>query len=142
MVDGTMRGLPVPDPGTPDIRPAARYLQWLRRVNAVTVLAGVAMAIVWMVAQALMPAAIGKAIDAGIVHHDTTALALWAGALLGLGLIQAAAGIMRHRMAVYNWLSSSYRTIQLTVRQAGRLGGTLPKRVATGEVVSIGPSDI
>ncbi|OLE27254.1 MAG: multidrug ABC transporter permease, partial [Actinobacteria bacterium 13_1_20CM_3_71_11] len=55
---------------------------------------------------------------------------------------QAAAGILRHRVAVYNWLSAAYRTIQLTVRQAGRLGATLPARLATGEVVSVGTSDI
>ena len=49
---------------------------------------------------------------------------------------------MRHRFAVTNWLSAAYRTMQLTVRQATRLGATLPRRIATGEVVSIGTSDI
>jgi ABC-type multidrug transport system fused ATPase/permease subunit len=43
---------------------------------------------------------------------------------------------------VFNWLGAAYRTIQLTVRQAGRLGATLPTRIATGEVVSVGTSDI
>jgi ABC-type multidrug transport system fused ATPase/permease subunit len=62
--------------------------------------------------------------------------------LFGLGVVQAGAGIMRHRLAVFNWLSAAYRTIQLTVRHAGTIGATLPKRVATGEVVSIGTSDI
>jgi ABC-type multidrug transport system fused ATPase/permease subunit len=100
------------------------------------------MGIVWMVSQALMPAAIGAAIDAGVTRRDTGALGAWAAVLLGLGLLQATAGILRHRCAVYNYLSASYRTIQVTVRQAGRLGATLPRRVAAGEVVSVGTNDV
>ena len=49
---------------------------------------------------------------------------------------------MRHRFAVFNWLAAAFRTVQVTVRQANRLGATLPKRLATGEVVSIGTADI
>ena len=137
-----MRDLPVPDPGTPDHRSAARYLWWIVRRQWRTVTLGVAMGIVWMVSQALMPATIGMAIQQGVTERDTKALALWAGALLGLGVLQAAAGIMRHRCAVFNWLSAAYRTVQVTVRQAGRLGATLPKRMATGEVLSVGTNDV
>jgi ABC-type multidrug transport system fused ATPase/permease subunit len=137
-----MRALPVDDPGVADHRSASRYLWWLAWQHRTTVLLGMGYGIAWMVAQALMPAVIGKAIDAGIGARNPRALVLWAGVLLALGLVQAAAGILRHRNAVVNWLGSAYRTIQLTVRQAGRLGATLPKRLATGEVVSIGTSDI
>lgn len=100
------------------------------------------MGVVWMVSQALMPAAIGKAIDAGVTRRDGAALALWAGILLCLGATQAVAGILRHRCAVFNWLSAAYRTVQVTVAQASRLGATLPKRLATGEVVNIGTGDV
>jgi ABC-type multidrug transport system fused ATPase/permease subunit len=137
-----MRDLPVPDPGTPDHRSATRYLWWVARLQKKTILAGMAMAVIWMVAQALMPAVIGKAIDSGVIQRDTTALALWAGALLALGVLQATAGIVRHRLAVFNWLSAAYRTVQLTVRHAGAIGATLPKKVSAGEVVSIGTADI
>jgi ABC-type multidrug transport system fused ATPase/permease subunit len=137
-----MRALPVGDPGVPDHRSASHFLWWLARQVTPTLLAGMGYGIVWMLAQALMPAAIGKAIDAGIAGHRVPALVGWAGVLLGLGLLQAAAGILRHRVAVFNWLAAAYRTVQLTARQAGRLGATLPKRLATGEVVSIGTSDI
>ena len=50
-----------------------------------------------MVAQSLMPFAIGQAIEDGIVNSDNRALAEWALVLLGLGAVQAGAGIMRHR---------------------------------------------
>ncbi|QLQ11968.1 MAG: ABC transporter ATP-binding protein [Nocardioidaceae bacterium] len=95
-----------------------------------------------MVSQALMPAVIGRAIDQGVAAKDTSRLVWLAVALLGIGLIQAASGIMRHRFAVTNWLTAAYRIVQLVTRQATRLGGTLPKRVATGEVVAIGNSDL
>ena len=48
---------------------------------------------------------------------------------------------MRHRFAVTNFLAAGFRTVQVTARHATRLGATLPKKVATGEVVSIGTTD-
>jgi len=137
-----MRPLPVADPGTADARSAGYYLKWLAGTQVLTLAGGMALAVVWMVSQALMPAAIGKAIDAGLTARNMRALAVWAAVLLVLGIVQAVTGIMRHRFAVFNWLAAAYRTVQLTVRQANKLGGTLPRRLATGEVVSIGTSDI
>jgi ABC-type multidrug transport system fused ATPase/permease subunit len=49
---------------------------------------------------------------------------------------------MRHRFAVTNWLTAAYRTVQLVGRQTVHLGGTLPRKVSTGEVVAIGTNDI
>ncbi|WP_433052358.1 ABC transporter transmembrane domain-containing protein [Dactylosporangium sp. CS-033363] len=93
-----------------------------------------------MVSQALVPAAIGAGVDA-LTRHDRGGL-LWAGAaVLGLGASTAVSGIMRHRFAVSNFLSAGFRTVQVTARQATRLGAALQKRVATGEVVSIGTTD-
>jgi ABC-type multidrug transport system fused ATPase/permease subunit len=43
---------------------------------------------------------------------------------------------------VVNWLAAAYRTVQLTIRHANRVGAGLPRRVAAGEVVSIGTSDV
>ncbi len=83
-----------------------------------------------------------RAIQSGIVAGDRSALLRWGGVMFALGLIQAVAGILRHRAVVVNYLSAAYRTVQLTVRQSGRLGATLPQRLATGEVVSIGTADI
>jgi len=137
-----MRSLPVADPGTPDYRSATRYLLWLAARTWPSMVAGVSWGIVWMVSQALVPAVIGKAVDAGLADRDRGALLTWGTVLLGLGLVQAASGIIRHRFAVFNWLAAAYRTIQLTIAQANRLGATLPKRLATGEVVSIGTADI
>ncbi len=137
-----MRSFPLPDPGTPDGRSPARYLLWVARAQAATMAGGAAFGVLWMVTQALMPATIGRAIDTGITARDTGALLFWSGVLTVLGLVQAVAGVMRHRFVLTSWIGAAFRTLQITTRQAARLGGTLPKRMATGEVVSIGLADI
>jgi ABC-type multidrug transport system fused ATPase/permease subunit len=137
-----VRRLPVADPGIPDHRSATRYLWWLTRMQGRSIGMGMFYGIVWMVAQAFMPAAIGRAIDRGIADRDLNQLLLWASILLGLGIVQAAAGIMRHRYAVSNYLQGAYRTVQVTTRHASALGATLSRHMAAGEVVSIGTSDI
>ena len=137
-----MRHLPLDHPGTADHRSPDRFLWWLARNQLPTLLGGMAFGIVWMSAQAVMPAIIGRAIDRGVADRDRTALLELAGLMLVVGLVQAASGIMRHRFAVTNWLIAAYRTVQLTARHTVHLGGTLPRKVSTGEVVAIGNSDI
>ncbi len=114
----------------------------MARGQWVTLLGGMFFGIVWMTAQAVMPAVIGHAIDDGVSAKDRDALFQWAAILFGIGLLQAGAGIMRHRFAVTNWLTAAYRVVQLVTRQTTRLGGTLPRRVSTGEVVAIGTNDL
>ncbi|MGY0056567.1 ABC transporter ATP-binding protein [Streptomyces sp. LZ34] len=95
-----------------------------------------------MLAQALVPAAIGAAIDTGIIDRDRRALLLWGGAVLVLGMVQAGASILRDRCTLTTRLGASYRTMQLIARQTATLGATLPKRVAKGEIVNAGVADI
>ncbi|GAA4224559.1 ABC transporter ATP-binding protein [Actinomadura meridiana] len=123
-------------------RSPGRYLLWLLRAEWRTIAGGAALGVVWMVSQALIPAAIGRAIGDGVAARDEGTLLAWSGVLVGLGVLQAVTGTWRHRFAVYNWLASAYRTVQLVTRQSTRLGGTLPKRLSAGEVVSIGLSDV
>ncbi|GAA3450071.1 ABC transporter ATP-binding protein [Dactylosporangium matsuzakiense] len=101
---------------------------------------GVTFGVLWMVSQALVPAAIGGGVDA-LARHDRGGLLRAGTAVLGLGAATAFTGIMRHRFAVSNFLSAGFRTVQVTARQATRLGAALQKRVAAGEVVSIGTTD-
>jgi ABC-type multidrug transport system fused ATPase/permease subunit len=107
-----------------------------------TLVGGMCFGIVWMSCQAVMPAVIGRAIDRGVADKDGSALLGYAGLMLAIGLLQAVTGIMRHRFAVTNWLTAAYRTVQLVGRQAVHLGGTLPRKVSTGEVVAIGTNDL
>jgi len=125
-----------------DHRSPTRFLWWLARQQLPTLAGGMFWGILWGASLAVMPAVLGRAIDRGVAAKDTSELVLWTGVMLCVGLLQAVSGIMRHRFAVTNWLTTAYRTVQLVTRQAVRLGGTLPRKVSTGEVVAIGTSDL
>jgi ABC-type multidrug transport system fused ATPase/permease subunit len=137
---GALR-LPAGDPGVPDTRSPARLLVWVGRQQVGTLLLGVFFGIVWMVSQALMPFTIGRAIQDGIVDGDNRALTLWTLVLLVLGVTQAAAGIMRHRFAVLNWLQASFRMAQVVSHHAARTGPAVRGRLSTGEVVATVSND-
>lgn len=115
---------------------------WLAKGQWRTLIGGMAFGIVWMSTQAVMPAVLGRAIDRGVAARDLPTLSWYAAVMVLVGLVQAISGIVRHRFAVVNWLTASYRTVQLMGRQAVRLGATLPRKVSTGEVVAIGTSDM
>lgn len=125
-----------------DHRSPGRFLWWLARGQARTLAGGMVFGILWMSCQAVFPAVLGRAIDQGVAAQDVDRLLLWAGVMLAVGVVQAVAGILRHRFAVTNWLIAAYRTVQLVTRHAVHLGSTLPRKVSTGEVVAIGSGDI
>lgn len=137
-----MPAMPLADPGRPDLRSPARFLLWLAKGQWRLLGIGMLCGVLWMPAQALIPAALGKAIDQGVAAGDQGALLRWSLVLLGLGALQAAAGAARHYFAVSNWLTASFRTEQLVVRHVGRFGGSLIRQVSTGEIVAIGASDM
>ena len=63
--------IPVADPGTPDTRSPVRLLVWVGKHQKRTLALGIFFGIWWMLAQALMPFAIGRAIQLGIVEGST-----------------------------------------------------------------------
>jgi ABC-type multidrug transport system fused ATPase/permease subunit len=128
--------LPFADPGVPDTRSPARLLLWVGRQQRATLAAGVLFGVVWMVAQALVPYAIGRAVQRGIVDRSDRALVVWTLVLLALGLTQAVSGVMRHRFAVFNWLKASFRLAQVVSHHAARTGPAVRARLSTGEVVA------
>lgn len=101
-----------------------------------TLVGGVFFGVLWMLAQALMPFAIGAAIQNGIADHDNEALAEWTLVLLGLGGVQAVAGVLRHRFAVRNWVQASFRMAQIVGHHIARTGPAIRARLSTGEVVA------
>ena len=117
-----MRHLPYADPGTPDLRSPGRFLLWTGRMQWRTLLAGICYGIIWMVAQALVPAAIGRGLQEGVADADLAAAVRWSLVVLGLAGVQAVFGILRHRMAVTNWLAASFRAMQLLGRHSALVG--------------------
>ena len=137
-----MRQVPFPDPGRPDTRSPLRFMAWVAREQWRTQLLGMATGALWMLAIALIPAAIGKGVDEGIVPGDGAGLVRWALALLGLGMVAATMAALRHWYAVHNWLFASYRGAQLTALGAERAGPALTRTVPSGEVVAVFANDI
>ncbi|MEV4311758.1 ABC transporter ATP-binding protein [Actinocrispum sp. NPDC049592] len=96
----------------------------------------------WMVPLALVPLAIGEAIDQGIAARNTPALLLWIVALLALGVVLSSSTYMLTRCGDQAWFTSA-RILQNTViRHATGLGAALPQKIKTGEIVAVGASDL
>ena len=133
--------LPFADPGTADLRSPGRFLLRVVRLQRRTVLGGMALGIVWMLSQALVPYVLGRVVDEGIAGRDADALVRWVLVLVGLAVVQGVAGVVRHRFAVTNWVYAAFRTVQWVNAQTVRLGASLPSRTSTGEVVAVGATD-
>lgn len=114
---------------------------WLARRQAGALALGGLYGAAWMGCQAAIPLALGAAVQA-VVEGSTSGIATWSGAILGLGMVQAAAGALRHREAVTNRLIASATVQRLVARQASRLGGDLARQVSSGEVAGIGANDV
>ncbi|HEX8496195.1 MAG TPA: ABC transporter transmembrane domain-containing protein, partial [Actinomycetales bacterium] len=136
-----MRELPYDHPGEPDLRSPTRFMWWIGNQQKATLALGLFWGVIWMVAQALIPVAVGRGISDGVVTGDLDALMAWSGAVLVLALVQAGAGVLRHRVAVANWLQASFRTVQLLGHHTAGTGESLPRTVPTGEVVSTVSND-
>ncbi len=102
---------------------------------------GACFGVVWMTAQAAIPLALGAALGA-LVRDDNHQVLGWAVVLLALGIVQAAAGILRHRRAVMNYMVVASRLERLIGRHSCDLGADLAEGVASGEIASLGASDI
>ncbi|MGW8888657.1 ABC transporter ATP-binding protein [Streptomyces sp. NPDC055749] len=128
--------------GAPDCRSAARYLWWLVTSQRRRVAAGALLGSAWMVCLTLPPYLLSRAIDDGLEPGRWPALAGWAAALFGVGVLNAWLGIMRHRTMTRVRMDAAFRSVQVVVRQATRLGAALPRRATAGEVVTIGFGDV
>ncbi|WP_327072668.1 ABC transporter ATP-binding protein/permease [Kitasatospora purpeofusca] len=137
-----MRPFPEPDPGEPALGSPGRYLLWLASAHRASAVLAVGYGVLCTLAQAFVPAAIGRGVDRGLIAADRGALVAWCAVVLGLGVTQAVAGTLRDRCSVTNRFGASYRTMQLVTRKAAQLGAELPRRVSAGTVVSVGATDI
>ncbi|WP_037570536.1 ABC transporter transmembrane domain-containing protein [Phaeacidiphilus oryzae] len=133
--------LPLPDPGSPDLRTGLAFLRWLGHCQR----RGRALAALWAAlglgAQAAVPVFIGLGVQA-VVHHRTAELWWSAGGALALGAVNSGTLILLHRQSVWNWIHAASQVRQLVARQASELGGGLSRRIATGEIVAVSSGDV
>jgi ABC-type multidrug transport system fused ATPase/permease subunit len=131
----------VENPGTPGERSPARYLAWLAHHQRWLLSLNALFGIGWMVAQALVWAAVGAAIDHGVEGHHEGQLFKWVGVVVVLGLLQAFCGSFRHQLAVTNWMNASYRTVQVIGRQLSATGSAMTDEIPAGDIVNTVASD-
>lgn len=125
----------------PDLRSPARFLVWNLRRQADVVVTATAVGILWQLPLTVGPWLVGRAVDRGILAHSTAATLLYAGVLLLVTLVGVVAGIALHTLVVRSWLVALYGTTLAVTRKAVQLGHVLPRRVPTGEVLSVASSD-
>jgi ABC-type multidrug transport system fused ATPase/permease subunit len=116
-------------------------LFWMARRQIRLIAGGTFFGVVWMVAQALLWAAVGTAIDKGLVHRNQHQLIHWCLIILALGATQGVAGAIRHQIAVTNWMTATFRTIQLVGRHLGYAGTGVTDEIPAGDVVTTVASD-
>src|SRR5271169_351628 len=136
-----MRRLPEADPGSPDLRSPTRYVVWLATRQWQLLVAGTLFGILWMASQAALWIVIAYAIGDSVKNGSSSELLGWTAVAIGLGAAQAVSGRMRHKYAVTNWLTATFRTIQLVGRHAARTGQALPATIPSGDVVNTVAAD-
>ncbi|MCU1570697.1 MAG: transporter transrane region [Naasia sp.] len=132
--------LPQPPTTRPPLGSATRFLLWQAGRQRSTLLAGIFFGVVWMVAQAIWPLLLGRAIDAGTTGADGGLLP-WLIALVVVVLVQAGAGVMRHRTAVVNRLRASLGIARLIGHHAADTGRAITADKTTGEIVATVSAD-
>src|SRR5688572_21397728 len=115
---------------------------WLVRRQPWRVLRGSVFGTVWMTGLAVRPYLVARAVDDGLRTGDIGALVLWVGAIVVAGLAMAYLGIMRHRTMTFVREDATARSAAVLLRHLSRVGAVLPRKLAAGEVATVGGSDI
>lgn len=125
----------------PRLESVPRFLLWQASRQPATLIGGMAFGIIWMLCQAVWPYLLGRAVDDGIAAGRFSAVWLWCAALLAVALLQAAAGMLRHRMAVHNSLRASLGTGRLVGHHSAGTGSAITATTASGEIIATASSD-
>ncbi|MGN6760922.1 MAG: ABC transporter transmembrane domain-containing protein [Leifsonia sp.] len=138
----TPRGSRIPSarPSEQHLASVPRFLLWQAARQPATLGAGVLFGVVWMLCQAVWPYLLGRAVDEGVAG-DTGRLWSWCGALLAVAAVQAVAGMLRHRMAVSNWLRSSLGIARLIGYHSAETGPAITATTSSGEIVATVSTD-
>lgn len=128
---------------TPLIRPTTGggLLRWVVTVQRRPLLGGVCVAILWMAALALLPAALGVGIDRGVATGEIDAAAPWIAAMVSLGVASGLLGALRHRFAMHLYADTTRMLVERIGDRVLDEGGGLDRMASPGEVVSYADAD-
>ena len=101
------------------------------------VLAGFA----WQAGAVAAPLFVKQAIDRGVIHGDRTALYAWCGAILGVGLVEAVGGGVRHYFAIRNRARSDAYVRDRIFGHALELDVAYHDRTGAGDLMSRASND-
>ncbi|MEU8299603.1 ABC transporter ATP-binding protein [Micromonospora sp. NPDC048909] len=96
----------------------------------------------WMLGLSVRPYLVARAIDDGLRAHDHRALLWWVAAIVVAGMGLAYLGIMRHRTMTFVREDASARSAAVLLRHLSRIGAVLPRKLAVGEVATVGGTDV
>jgi len=113
-----------------------RYVLWLAGRQKGVLIASVICGIITFTAQAVMPYAIGRALDAGLDEGISQHVLGWAGVMLAAGVIQVTASGLGHRFDVLAWLRAALTSTRLIGESVSSTGDAIREELPTGEVVS------
>lgn len=127
--------IPRPPTGSP-----WRLLLWQAARQPVTLAGGVVFGVLWMLCQVVWPYLLGSAVDGGL-ESGLRGVAPWCAGLLVVALAQALFAMLRHRMAVSNWLRSSLGVSRLVGHHSAETGSAIATETSAGEVASTVAND-
>jgi putative ABC transport system ATP-binding protein len=116
-------------------------LWWVMRRQRDSILVGVLAALIWMGSIALIPAALGRAVEDGIADNDGRALVLWSAVIGLLAILESVSGAVRHRHAYLLYQRSALAVANVLARRALAPRGGLERAVPAGDLVTRATSD-
>ncbi len=122
-------------------RAAWRFVRAVIRSQSAGVIGAALSGLLWQVGAVAAPLMVKQAIDRGVLTRDHSALLIWLGALLFVGLLEMAAGAVRHLYAIRNRAHSDARVRDAIFAHALRLDASYHDRVGPGELMSRASSD-
>ena len=141
----TARPLPSMTPDAPLPHPpslgAGALLRWLLRRAAVPVALATLAACTSNIIQAIVPAFLGQALDAGIENGLNGRVWGIGALLLVLFVVYAVGDTMLSYLGVTAWMRTAFDVDRLVGRQISATGKDLSRQVSTGEVATIIASD-
>src|SRR6476620_1260290 len=122
-------------------RAAWRFVRAMIRSQASGVVGAALSGLLWQAGAVAAPLVVKYAIDHGVLTKDRSALLIWLGVLLAVGLLEMTAGAVRHLYAIQNRSRSDARVRDAIFAHALRLDASYHDRVGPGELMSRASSD-
>ncbi|MBW9095669.1 ABC transporter ATP-binding protein [Microbacterium jejuense] len=117
-----------------------RLLLWQAARQPATLLGGVVFGVLWMLCQVVWPYLLGRAVDAGLAN-GLPGVVPWCAGLAVVAVAQALFAVLRHRMAVTNWLRSSLGVSRIIGYHSAETGAAIAVDSSAGEVASTVAND-